>query len=214
MSFQELHHLPQTRRVVTGHSLEGKAIFEHDDLLTPVSLSTKVVESSEGLQTGFTLIHQAQDYPIQLQGGDSELLVGNLRRSKKGGILCEIVDVPPAMEKKDAYLHRNASLDYMVVLKGSIVCILDDGVETTLHEGDVLVQKCVIPKIYFAHFRLCPFYTSSYSNPIVHRGTMHGWKNVGQSYCRFLVVIVPSQLAKVETTGEYLSTSKIPGLTD
>lgn len=38
-------------------------------------------------------------------------------------------------------MHRNQSLDYGVVLRGTMQIILDDGEEKTLGEGDIYVQK-------------------------------------------------------------------------
>lgn len=139
--FQPLPNLPKVRRVITGHTPDGKAIFEHDDELTPVNPMSKSASAKTGLTAGFTMIHQATGYPVQVQGGDEELRVENLHRAKRGGIICEIVDMPPSTQDGKVYLHRNASLDYMVILKGSVVAVVEDGVETTLNEGDVLVQK-------------------------------------------------------------------------
>lgn len=49
---------------------------------------------------------------------------------------------------------------------------------------------------------------------VVTRGTMHGWKNTSGDYCRFMTVIIPSEKVKVESTGDYLTSTKLPGLTD
>lgn len=137
-NFEPLLGLPKVRRVVSGHTPEGKAIIEHDEQLTPVN----PIPKGAGLRAGFTLIHQSQGYPVQIQGGLSELKVENLHRSKGGGIVCEVVDFPPREKDAPVYLqHRNQSLDYLVILKGTINLVLEDGVETTLREGDVMVQK-------------------------------------------------------------------------
>lgn len=40
--------------------------------------------------------------------------------------------------------HRTLSLDYAVVLKGETVAILENGVETVMREGDVLIQRGTI----------------------------------------------------------------------
>lgn len=140
-SFVPLPHLPKVRRVVTGHSPEGKAVFEYDDEITPVTPVAKATTGQTALTAGFTLIHKTQGSPVELQNGADELKVENLHRSATGGIVCEVVDVPPGNKDEKVFLHRNQSLDYLVVLKGTIVAILDDGVEKTLREGDVMVQK-------------------------------------------------------------------------
>lgn len=141
--YHPLPHLPKVRRLVTGHTAEGIAVFEHDDDLVPVSTQGGGTARESLSAAGFTLIHKSQGHPVTAQGDASELDVRNLRRTAGDGIVCEIVDFPPSGPDAKVYMHRNASLDYMVVLKGSIVAVLDNGVEKSLSEGDVFVQRCV-----------------------------------------------------------------------
>ncbi|KIW80845.1 hypothetical protein Z517_03868 [Fonsecaea pedrosoi CBS 271.37] len=186
---EQLNHLPPTRRLVTGHDRDGKAIFEFDDLLTPVNPTPKSARSdpSTPQPVGATLIHRTREYPVKIQGGREELTVDNIRRGQgEKGIVCQIVDVPPTPDGTKPYLHRNESLDYGVVLKGPLQLLLDDGAVETLREGDVYIQK----------------------------GTFHAWLNNSNDYCRFLTVVIPSQKVKVEATGELLEVTKIPGLSD
>lgn len=129
---------------MTGHSKEGKAIFELDEDLTPVDPIPKDASgpAASYLPTGVTLIHRTRGYPVKVQGSTEELTPDNLRRGQgERGIVCQVVDLPPSSKGKKLYLHRNQSLDYGVVLKGSMQIILDDGAERTLNEGDVYVQK-------------------------------------------------------------------------
>jgi hypothetical protein len=146
-TFHPLPHLPLTRRLVTGHTPDGKAVFTHDDHINGVSPRADLTTENEQSVPGFYLIHRTTNYPVEPQGPSNELSVENLARSKhaQGNIVCEIVDVPPASKSGDGsqsvYMHRNQSLDYGVILKGSITLILDDGVEKTLSEGDVFVQR-------------------------------------------------------------------------
>lgn len=141
---EQLAYLPSTRRLVTGHDTSGKAIFEFDEILKPVNPTPKTSGESAGLGTalGVTLIHRTRNYPVQIQGSTEELTVENLHRNKgEKGIVCQIVDLPPTPDGDAGFLHRNQSLDYGVVLKGTMQIILDDGLEQTLREGDVYVQK-------------------------------------------------------------------------
>ena len=136
---EPLSHLPDTRRLVTGHSREGKAIIQFDDILKPVNPTPK---GATVRSVGVTLIHRTRNYPVKVQGGSEELTVDNLRRGQgEKGIVCQIVDIPPTPEGAKPYLHRNESLDYGVVLKGSLQLLLDDRVVETLGEGDVYVQR-------------------------------------------------------------------------
>lgn len=59
-------------------------------------------------------------------------------------------------------MHRTATLDYDVVLEGTVGLELDDGAEVTLGPGDVVVQD----------------------------GTRHRWHNRGDSIARVLAVTV------------------------
>nr|GAT47299.1 predicted protein [Mycena chlorophos] len=63
-------------------------------------------------------------------------------------------DVTPA--------HRTQSLDYGIVMKGSVVLELDNGERTTLNEGDTVVQ----------------------------RGTMHTWRNETSEWCKMYFVMI------------------------
>jgi quercetin dioxygenase-like cupin family protein len=132
---------------VTGHDGKGKATFQFDDFLTPfnpfaISSNSEAASNADEPPLGVTLIHRTREYPVKVQGGAEELAPDNVRRGRgEPGVVCQIVDLPPTPSAKSGYLHRNQSLDYGVVLKGSMQILLDDGAEQTLREGDVFVQK-------------------------------------------------------------------------
>ena len=142
---ESLTNLPATRRLVTGHSKQGKAVFEFDDALhpfNPMPKTSQTLASTSDLPLGVTLIHRTRGFPVKIQGSSEELTPDNVRRGQgEPGIVCQIVDLPPSQESKPLFLHRNQSLDYGVVLKGTMQIILDDGPEQTLAEGDVYIQK-------------------------------------------------------------------------
>lgn len=200
VEYNPLPDLPPVRRVVTGHCTDGKAIFEHDDFLTPVGVS------GSHISAGFTLIHRTEGFPVTNQGLDDELAVENLQRSKRpSGIVCEIVDFPPRTNGELPLLHRNRSLDYGVILEGTINLMLDDGVERTLQKGDVFVQRYVSQLDFSVQGLLTPL--------CEYRGTIHAWSNVSNEMCRFLTVIIPAEEVIVKLTGEALAVMKIEGLT-
>jgi hypothetical protein len=133
-----LNNLPTTRRLVTGHDQKGKAVVEFDDILTPFNPFPKTVSTPESA-LGVTLIHRTRGFPVKIQGSAEELTPVNVRRGQgEKGIVCQIIDLPPTRE---GHFHRNQSLDYGVVLKGTMQIVLEDGIEETLGEGDVYVQK-------------------------------------------------------------------------
>jgi quercetin dioxygenase-like cupin family protein len=58
-------------------------------------------------------------------------------------------------------MHRTESVDYGIVLEGEITLIVDEG-ETTVHAGDIVVQ----------------------------RGTNHGWANRSGRNCRIAFILI------------------------
>lgn len=63
------------------------------------------------------------------------------------------------MEPGDPGMHTTDTIDFEVVLEGSVILELDDGAEVTLHPGDTVVQN----------------------------GTRHRWKNPGDITARLAV---------------------------
>ncbi|GBE77990.1 hypothetical protein SCP_0108720 [Sparassis crispa] len=62
--------------------------------------------------------------------------------------------------------HRTASLDYNVLIQGKLILILEDGTDRTFETpGDVVVQ----------------------------RGTIHGWKNPGPEWTRWITILVDAR---------------------
>lgn len=41
-------------------------------------------------------------------------------------------------------MHRTQSLDYGIVMEGSVVAVLDSGEEHLMHRGDVMVQRATM----------------------------------------------------------------------
>ena len=136
--------LPTVKRLVTGHNNQGKAIFDHEEQLTPLTpfAANKSTSAASAAPLGITLIHRTRGFPVKIQGSVEELSADNLRRGQgPSGIVCQVVDLPPTLPGQAVYMHRNQSLDYGVVLRGTMQIILDDGKEKTLSEGDIYVQK-------------------------------------------------------------------------
>jgi quercetin dioxygenase-like cupin family protein len=62
-------------------------------------------------------------------------------------------------------VHRTQSVDYGIVIDGEMVLVLDDGAETTLCPGDVVIQ----------------------------RGTSHRWENRGGKPAQMVFVLVDAE---------------------
>ena len=80
------------------------------------------------------------------------------------GTVCRFVDFAPG---KEPYMHRTESLDYGVVLEGTLELLLDSGENRVMKRGDVCVQ----------------------------RATNHAWKNItaDEGWARMMFVLVSSE---------------------
>jgi len=177
--------MPQKiRRVVTGHDQDGKSTFVIDGIAPNV----KEMDSMPGL--ALTDLWETAGAPASNAGAaDAAARPVRLEPPNNGTIL-RIVEFPPdaawradvdarkAFESigaggaKDAHsadpmMHKTATVDYIVVLKGEIWAVLDKG-ETLLKPGDVLVQ----------------------------RGTNHSWSVRGDEPCLIAAVLVSAQAVK------------------
>lgn len=129
--------LPPVRRVVTGHDVAGKAVVISDDVFIgqPNPNGTAVLTviwTSEGAPVD-------NDDPTDGRSRDVDLVL-------PGGSVIRTVDMFPGTT---APMHRTSSLDYGIVLSGSIELILDDGATTLVEQGGIVIQ----------------------------RGTIHSWRN-------------------------------------
>jgi quercetin dioxygenase-like cupin family protein len=171
--------LPPVRRLVTGHTADGKAIVDSDTLLHPVdphaSLDLTPATNRPEKGGGFILLWKTNSFPAKLQDSWSDLTGQNVPLADPVGTTVRIVDMPPGLSSP---MHRTVSLDFGVVLKGEVVLELDDGVESLVKEGEVVVQ----------------------------RGTIHAWHNRTGEMTRVLFVLVPSE--KVLVPGKRLEATK------
>jgi mannose-6-phosphate isomerase-like protein (cupin superfamily) len=155
------------RRVVTGHTPEGKAIIASDAAVdaTPVG----------ALGSATTLVwgrDDVADFPDDGSQPPRETVF-----PPPGGCGIAVLEIAVSGEDFDEFvrtalapwadpdapgMHRTATLDYDVVLEGTVGLELDDGVVVTLHPGDIVVQN----------------------------GTRHRWLNQGDTVARILAVTV------------------------
>ena len=125
------------RRVVTGHDASGKAIVTSDGLL-------EARPNSSG-DAQFTLIWSTVSAPVD----NDDATDGRERAvdlTQPGGSVLRVVEMLPG---KRSAMHRTNSLDYGIVLSGTIELELDDGAVTLVEAGSIVIQ----------------------------RGTIHAWRN-------------------------------------
>lgn len=151
---------PPVRRIVTGHNADGKAVFRSDDLLpvTPIPSG----------DANFSLIWTTATVPAD----NNDETDGRLREAGltlHQGSVIRIVDMLPGGASP---MHRSSSIDYGIVLSGTVELELDDGAVTTAHAGDIIVQ----------------------------RGTLHLWRNPSETdICRIAFVLI--EAAPVQVNG-------------
>jgi mannose-6-phosphate isomerase-like protein (cupin superfamily) len=138
------------RRVVTGHDAAGKAVFVSDDEVVPVTPT--LLPGSEFVRFGL--------FTIPPDGGD-----GAPADLDVAAALAELEEQLPGlaghMEPDDPGMHTTATIDFEVVLSGSVTLELDDGEKVCLVAGDTVVQN----------------------------GTRHRWSNAGDEPATLAVFI-------------------------
>ncbi len=126
-----------TRRVVTGHDTGGKSVVLSDE--TPPQH-----HSMRGPEIGadFHEIWSDSDTVPELTSvAAREPNERPFTIMPVAGHLLRILDVYPLRDSgKRTVMHRTRTLDYVVVIEGELVLILDDS-EVTLKPGDVVVQR-------------------------------------------------------------------------
>jgi naringenin degradation protein FdeH len=168
-----------TRRIVTGHDADGKAIAIFDGQIASR-------QRSPG-GNALTMLWVTAESPVDVSGSAdrAETKVGV--PPPLNGSIFRIVDFPPAAAgsrpvdhhavliamgidpETQGYMrhpntHRTRSVDYAIVLDGEIDMLMDD-TEVHMKAGDVLVQQ----------------------------GTNHAWVNNGTKPCRIAFVLIDAR---------------------
>ena len=173
----------RVRRVLTGHDAEGRSTFIADG----EAPNMKEVPVMPGL--ALTDLWETKGAPASNEGdADAADRTIQLEPPKNGTIL-RIVEFPPDTQwrtarsreafkaigashapdksSSDPMMHKTATVDYIIVLKGEIYAIMDTG-EKRLRAGDILVQ----------------------------RGTNHSWSVRGTEPCIVAAVLVSAKPVK------------------
>jgi mannose-6-phosphate isomerase-like protein (cupin superfamily) len=164
--------------VITGHDAAGKSIFLSDALAPNV----KEMASMPGL--ALTDLWETKGAPAHNEGGADNADRPVRLEPPRSGTILRIVEFPPDSQWRnraearaafdsigaghapdrhsaDPMMHKTATVDYIIVLKGEIYAIMDKG-ETLLKAGDFLIQ----------------------------RGTNHSWSVRGNEPCIIAAVLV------------------------
>ena len=122
----------QIRRVVTGHTKNGRAKVEIDEI------ATNVISNRPGASS--CVVWSTKGFPVD-NDGFNDPTKASFKTTVEGGSVFRIVRYEPGVSPRN---HRTDSIDYAVVMSGAIEMELDDGVVVKLKAGDVLVQRGTI----------------------------------------------------------------------
>ena len=120
------------RRVVTGHSENGKAIFTRDE-----ELETQLIPTGDAKMA---LIWTTEKVPADLND-DTDGREREAGVTLKGGSVIRVVDMQPGARSP---FHRSSSIDYGIVISGEIELELDNQVTKTMGPGTIIVQRGTI----------------------------------------------------------------------
>jgi quercetin dioxygenase-like cupin family protein len=142
------------RRVVTGHSTIGTAIFSSDE-----SFETVVIPSGDAaMATIWTTTTVPADCNDETDGRKRDA-----GTTLKGGSVIRIVDMLP---NASSPMHRTSSIDYGIIIDGTIELELENKEIKTLNKGDIIVQ----------------------------RGTIHKWRNPSSvEICRIVFILTEAK---------------------
>jgi quercetin dioxygenase-like cupin family protein len=138
--------------VVTGHDASGRSVVLSDG---PAPKTFALADAV------FHEIWSTAETPAPVRPAeDADPTARPLRTPPDpGGTVIRLVDLLPGAVSP---MHRTESVDYGIVLSGEVHLVLDDGSETRLSPGDVVVQ----------------------------RGTDHAWENRTDGVSRMAFILV------------------------
>jgi mannose-6-phosphate isomerase-like protein (cupin superfamily) len=155
------------RRVVTGHTAEGKAVVASDGEVPSILI---------GDRGSATTLLWGRDEPGRFPDDGSQPAISS-PYPPPGGSVAAMMELAPEgddlhefvrdglaqwADPDDPGMHRSATHDYDIVIEGIVGLELDDGVEVALYPGDFVVLN----------------------------GTRHRWHNRGDSIARVFAVAV------------------------
>ena len=144
----------RVRRIVTAHGAGGKSVVAGD---AELEFSTGRIDPNiRAADLWWTPCVPVDDAMHDAQSEASPGMPG------PGGTLLKVLDIAPGTKP---LMHKTDTLDYVFVLEGEIVMLLDDGAEVCMRAGDIMIQ----------------------------RATLHGWANRSDAPCRIAFVLVDAR---------------------
>lgn len=119
------------RRVVIGSNNAGKSIILIDGDAT----------NTKEMMSGFrrTDIWMSEATPVD-NTGNEDMGAREIVFPSQSGSLFTYAEIAPGLGVDESGWHATDTVDYIVILKGEIYCLVDEG-EVLLKAGDLLVQR-------------------------------------------------------------------------
>ena len=126
----------ETRRIVTGHDSNGKAIVASDERMTGTSAPNRpYISRCEIWSTDKMPVDNSEAAAAAQRAGF--VVRHNYVGSGQGSVI-RITEFAPGAPK---FMHRTETVDYAILLSGECDLELDDGKTVHLTQGDVVVQR-------------------------------------------------------------------------
>ena len=122
------------RRIVTGHTPEGTAVFASDEEFNTVIIPT----GDAAMATLWTTTSVPADCNDEIYGAKRDA-----GTTLKGGSVIRIVDMLPGASSP---LHRTNSIDYGIVITGEIELELENETSKRIGAGEIIIQRGTLHK--------------------------------------------------------------------
>jgi quercetin dioxygenase-like cupin family protein len=113
---------PDIRRVITGHNAEGKAVILTDEVLDKRSRIGRTIWATDSSPADNSTYRE-----VPVNGA-----------TVSGGTVFRVGALEPGHRSP---MHRTVSIDYAIVLEGTVGLELDSGDTTHVSAGEVIVQR-------------------------------------------------------------------------
>jgi hypothetical protein len=151
------------RRVVTGHDATGKSVVLEDGAPPQHHPMHGPAVGADFFEIWNVPAAEPELVPVEAREPNER----DFTIMPPSGHLLRIIDIYPASQGgKRTVMHRTQTLDYVVVIEGSVVLILEDS-EIVLAKSDVVVQ----------------------------RGTNHAWENRSEEIARLAFFHINAQFS-------------------
>lgn len=132
------------KRFITDHAENGRAVFS-DRMNEDLALNELKQLPLQGtsIPAKVALAYATNEFPARFAGASDmgtydEYLKNGVGVSIRNGSVFRFLDFPPGSKSP---MHKTKSLDYGVVIEGSIIAGLDSGEMRVLHRGDSCIQR-------------------------------------------------------------------------